>query len=179
MITAKSKKNDEFYTKYCTIEKELVYYKDYLKGKIVYCNCDKPESNFVKFLNNVKSSWGIREVWHKSIQEGYSIDLLKKCDVVITNPPFSLFKQYIDLLFKYNKDFLVIGNVVAVNYENVFYQFKSNELHYGVTIHNGHTKFITKKVSVRWYTNIETNVELPFLQYKGQMNMITLTIQIL
>lgn len=74
MITAKSKKNDEFYTQYCTIEKELVYYKDYLKGKVVYCNCDTQESNFVKFLNDVKSSWGIREVWHTSIQEGYSFD---------------------------------------------------------------------------------------------------------
>lgn len=40
MITAKKARNDEFYTQYCTIEKELVYYKDYLKGKIVYCNCD-------------------------------------------------------------------------------------------------------------------------------------------
>lgn len=178
MITAKKAKNDEFYTQYCTIEKELVYYKDYLKGKVIYCNCDTQESNFVKFLNDVKQSWGIKDVWHTSIQEGYpfdsdySIDLLKKCDVVITNPPFSLFKQYIDLLFKYNKDFLIIGNVVAINYENVFYKFKDNELHYGVTIHNGHTKFITqegclKEVSVRWYTNMKANIELPFLQYKG------------
>lgn len=135
MITAKKAKNDEFYTQYCTIEKELVYYKDYIKGKVIYCNCDTQESNFVKFLNDVKQSWGIKEVWHTSIQEGYpfdsdySIDLLKKCDIVITNPPFSLFKQYIDLLFKYNKDFLIIGNVVSVNYESVFYKFKNNELH--------------------------------------------------
>lgn len=159
MITAKKAKNDEFYTQYCTIEKELIHYKDYLKGKIVYCNCDMPSSNFVRFLNDVKEEWGIKDIWHTSIQEGYSFDcdysieLLKKCDIVITNPPFSLARKFFGLLFEYDKDFLIIGNVVAVNYEDVFYKFKDNALHYGVTIHNGHTKFITpegclKEVSV-------------------------------
>lgn len=64
MVNAKKVKNDEYYTQYSTIERELIYYKDYLRGKIVYCNCDTPDSNFVKFLNDVKQSWDIAEVWH-------------------------------------------------------------------------------------------------------------------
>lgn len=178
MVNAKKAKNDEYYTQYSTIERELIYYKDYLRGKIVYCNCDTPDSNFVKFLNDVKQSWDIAEVWHTSLNEGYpfdsdyAIDLLKKCDVVISNPPFSLFNQYISLLFEYNKDFLIIGNVVAVNYEEMFYRIKDNAVRYGVTIHSGHTKFIIpdgslKEVSVRWYTNIDCGIELPFLQSSG------------
>ena len=119
------------------IEKELVYYKDYLKGKIVYCNCDKQESNFVKFLNNVKISWGIREVLHTSIQEGYSfdsdysIDLLKKCDIVITNPPFSLFREFVSTLIEYKKDLRIDKSTISkakkitrLNFESILYQYK-------------------------------------------------------
>ena len=47
--TAKKSKNDEFYTQYTDIEKEMRYYKDFFKGKVVYCNCDDArESNFFK-----------------------------------------------------------------------------------------------------------------------------------
>lgn len=49
---AKSAKNDEFYTQLSDIEKELVYYKDHFKDKIVFCNCDDPEySNFWKYFS--------------------------------------------------------------------------------------------------------------------------------
>ena len=66
--TARKVKNDEFYTLREDIEKELVHYKDQLKGKIIYCNCDTPESNFVKFLNDVKDEWGINKEVLRSIK---------------------------------------------------------------------------------------------------------------
>ena len=88
--TAKRVKNNEFYTRYQDIENELVHYKEQFRDKIIYCNCDTPESNFVKFLNDVKEEWGIKDVWHTSLDEGYSydseyaLDLLAKCDIVVT-----------------------------------------------------------------------------------------------
>ena len=45
------------------------------------------------------------------------IDLLKESDIVVTNPPFSLFREYVDVLMKYNKKFLIIGNQNAITYK--------------------------------------------------------------
>lgn len=58
---ARQVKNDEFYTRYEDIEKELIRYKEQFKGKIVYCNCDAPESNFIKFFNDVQGEWQSRK----------------------------------------------------------------------------------------------------------------------
>lgn len=172
---AKSRKNDEFYTLYETVQNELVHYKEYLRGKVIYCNCDMPSSNFVRFLNDVKEDWGIKDIWHTSIQEGYSfdseysLDLLKKCDIVITNPPFSLARKFFDLLFEYDKDFLIIGNVLQIGYKPVFYKIKDSIMNIGISIRKGRTKFLLgdelKEVNVRWYTNIKPDVEYepPFL----------------
>ena len=56
------------------------------------------------------------------------VELLKKCDIVCTNPPFSLFRQYIAQLFEYKKDFLIIGNVNAISYKEVFPLIKENKM---------------------------------------------------
>ena len=47
---ARKNKNDEFYTQLKDIENELQHYTDHFEGKVVYCNCDTPESNFVKYF---------------------------------------------------------------------------------------------------------------------------------
>lgn len=60
-----------------------------------------------------------------------SIELLKQADIVVTNPPFSLFRDYLDLLMEYDKDFLVIGNQNAITYRNVFNYLKDNEVWLG------------------------------------------------
>ena len=61
------------------------------------------------------------------------IELLKKCDIVCTNPPFSLFRQYVAQLFEYKKDFLIIGNGNAISYKEIFPLIKENKLWLGVT----------------------------------------------
>lgn len=61
-----------------------------------------------------------------------AIDILKKCDIVVTNPPFSLFREYINLLVDYNKDFLIIGNQNNVTYKEVFPLLKENKAWLGV-----------------------------------------------
>lgn len=67
------------------------------------------------------------------------IELLKEADVVVTNPPFSLFREYIGQLMTYGKTFLVIGNLNAVTYKEIFPLLMENKIWLGY--HNGHTLF--------------------------------------
>ena len=175
--TAKATKNDEFYTQLEDIENELKYYKDYFKGKVVYCNCDgflnKEKSNFfvyfslnyeflglkglicTKYNPNGKgkkyeyygdlngNNYPDKEEICTSDLEGDGdfrseecIELLKKCDIVCTNPPFSLFRQYVAQLFEYNKDFLIIGNMNAISYKEVFPLIKENKMWLGASSFN-------------------------------------------
>ncbi|MBQ6984785.1 MAG: adenine-specific methyltransferase EcoRI family protein [Paludibacteraceae bacterium] len=64
------------------------------------------------------------------------IELLKQADIVVTNPPFSLFREFISLLTKYNKDFIVIGNTNSLTYREVFQLIKDNKLRTGYTNFN-------------------------------------------
>ncbi|NLA25313.1 MAG: modification methylase [Bacteroidales bacterium] len=60
-----------------------------------------------------------------------SIELLKQADIVVTNPPFSLFREYIEQLIEYEKDFLIIGNQNAVTYKEVFAHFRNDKIWLG------------------------------------------------
>ena len=62
-----------------------------------------------------------------------SIELLKEADIVVTNPPFSLFREYIAQLMKYDKKFLVIGNSNAITYKETFPLIKNNKMWPGVS----------------------------------------------
>jgi len=104
------------------------------------------------------------------------IELLKEADIVVTNPPFSLFRQFLQLLDKYEKQFLIIGNVNAVSYKETFQMIKTGKMWLGASIHSGDrefgvpqdyplnaagwrqdengNKFIRVK-GVRWFTNLD------------------------
>lgn len=71
-----------------------------------------------------------------------SIELLKSADVVVTNPPFSLFREHIDQIIKYNKKFLVIGNINAITYKNIFNLIKNNDAWMGINMGRGISGFI-------------------------------------
>ena len=209
LTNAKRVKNDEFYTQYSDIQKEIEAYLEYnidvFRDKIVYCNCDDPfESNFFRYFvlnfnkiglkqlittsykpspvaNTQLELFGDDETIPKSkgrskitankfiINEVHDIDgdgefnlkdvakqlkqnkhnewmplegdgdfrsdesinLLKKSDIVVTNPPFSLFREYIKQLVDYNKRFLIVGNMNAIVYKEVFPLIKSNKLWLG------------------------------------------------
>lgn len=106
------------------------------------------------------------ECWKKGIygkgdfRSKNCIEYLLISDIVITNPPFSLFREYITQLINYNKDFLIIGNKNAITYKEIFPYIKENKLWLGITnpdeyrLPNGE---ITKKVKGlnRWFTNIK------------------------
>ncbi len=69
------------------------------------------------------------------------VELLKEADIVVTNPPFSLFREYIGQLIKYQKSFLIIGNVNAITYKEIFPLIKTNKLWLGPSITSGDRKF--------------------------------------
>ena len=185
---AKKSKNDEFYTLMEDIEKELRYYTESFEGKVVYCNCDDyQQSNFYKYLyynfhylklkkliatgykaddNGLYAIYdGEIETTGKLNGDGdfrseECIEYLKECDVVVTNPPFSLFRQYVKQLMDYNKKFIIIGNKNALTYKEVFGFIKENKLWLGISSPNDFIQpsYAVKKSMAgltRWFTNIE------------------------
>ena len=104
------------------------------------------------------------------------IEILRQADIVVTNPPFSLFREYIAQLVKYSKKFLIIGNVNAITYKEVFPLFMQNYVWFGASIHSGDRKFgvpenyplnaaacgvdekgqrFIRVKGVRWFTNLD------------------------
>ena len=71
-----------------------------------------------------------------------SIELLKQADIVVTNPPFSLFREYVDQLVKYDKKFLIIGNINAITYKEIFKLIKENKAWLGISMGRGISGFI-------------------------------------
>ena len=71
-----------------------------------------------------------------------SIDLLKQADIVVTNPPFSLFREYVEQLVKYDKKFLIIGNINAITYKEIFKLIKENRAWLGINMGRGVSGFI-------------------------------------
>lgn len=188
LLTAKNKKNDEFYTRLEDIQKELDNYKEYFKDKIIYCNCDDIyTSNFYKYFKDNFNKLGIKKIIATNLsldntayktefdnnsketrtplrgngdfRSKECIKLLQESDIIVTNPPFSLFREYIAQLIKYNKDFLIIGNMNAATYKEIFPLFKNNQVWFGYTspkvfITPGRTE--KKFGNILWYTNLES-----------------------
>ena len=69
------------------------------------------------------------------------IELLKEADIVVTNPPFSLFREYVAQLMEYDKEFLIIGNQNALSYKEIFPLIRDNKMWLGASIHSGDRKF--------------------------------------
>ena len=244
LSNAKTAKNDEFYTQYADIQKEINAYLDYdpdvFRGKTVLLPCDDPEwSNFTKFFAQNFELLGLKKLISTSYapeskryklpyqptlfetsQPYFNPDKTKtngkifvlerditgdnriniddlewqylegdgdfrskeiralrdEADIIVTNPPFSLFREFVTWLTEADKKFIIIGNMNAITYSEVFYLMMSNRLWFGVSIHSGDREFAVpdtypleaagwridengKKYirvkGVRWFTNIE------------------------
>ncbi len=250
LSAAKTAKQDEFYTQYVDIQKEVEAYLEFdpdtFRDKVLYCNCDDPfESNFFKYFAANFNKLGLKKLVTNSydgspiagaqltfgeydegngkrqkpkaiaveIQEvkdingdgstgiddvklflernphtrtplagggdfrsGECVELLKQADIVVTNPPFSLFREYVAQLVEHNKKFLIIGNMQATTYKEVFPLIKADRLWMGVTIHSGDREFrvpdhypleaagwrvdengvkYIRVKGVRWWTNLD------------------------
>ena len=243
---AKKARNDEFYTQFQDIQKEVNAYLEYnptlFKDKTILLPCDDPEwSNFTKFFAQNFETFGLKKLIStsyaadsKSSEIDYeptlfesidprfdvkktrakgkiftltkdenkdgkiNIDDLKwnyleddgdfrseevkllrdEADFIITNPPFSLFREFVTWIMEANKKFLIIGNLTAVKYSETYPYLEQNKMWLGVTITSGdrlfgipNSLYDPKKVGakdividgkhyisvvgVRWYTNIE------------------------
>lgn len=198
---AKDGKKDEFYTQRSDIEKELQHYNNYFKEKVILCNCDDPNnSNFVRyFLDNFEKlglkkliAIGYKTKPEKGVYLEYTgnknnikylngdgdfrstecIEFLKESDIVITNPPFSLFREYVNQLVDYNKKFIIIGHQNAITYKEIFKLIKENKIWLGYGFNRNCAHFINEhyedyasdldhksgmiRVSgVQWFTNMD------------------------
>jgi hypothetical protein len=201
---AKKAKNDEFYTQYHDIEKEINAYLEYnpdvFRGKTVLLPCDDPEwSNFTKFFAQKFQDLGLKKListsyapnskpvdiryqptlfeledekfddvktqvngkiftltkdktgdgvinvedleWTYLDGDGdfRSDEIMKlrdEADVIITNPPFSLFREFLTWVLEADKDFVIIGNINAITYREVFPLIKDNKMWLGATNFN-------------------------------------------
>ena len=95
------------------------------------------------------------------------IDLLKQADIVVTNPPFSLFREYVKVLMDNNKDFLILGNMNAITYKEVFPYIKENKI--GLGYLNGAKSFITPDGVEQKFGNIFWYTTLPIAKYKEEL----------
>ncbi|MBQ7690869.1 MAG: adenine-specific methyltransferase EcoRI family protein [Muribaculaceae bacterium] len=104
------------------------------------------------------------------------IELLRQADIVVTNPPFSLFREYLAQLVEHQKKFLIIGNMNAITYKETFPLLMRNQMWLGCSIHSGDRKFgvpddyplqaagcgidedgqrYIRVKGVRWFTNLD------------------------
>ncbi|HRH55906.1 MAG TPA: adenine-specific methyltransferase EcoRI family protein, partial [Candidatus Paceibacterota bacterium] len=236
------------YTQMGDIANELNYYRDQLKDKVIFCNCDDPfESNFFRFfaenfnalgikrliatsynpspiansqlglfgddisltpkkgrpkvtanaflINEVQDLNGDGAIDRRDIAEKLKanknnewrplegdgdfrseecVELLKQADIVITNPPFSLFREYVAQLVEHDKKFLIIGNTNAITNRDIFKLIKDNKFRTGNTNFNvgmlfevpdnfehyhhldkGTGKKIARVSTACWYTNMD------------------------
>ena len=195
---AKKEKNDEFYTLLSDIEKEMVWYKDFFKyfsenfellglkklittgyipggHGVVLEYCGDKNGDFMVSDDEISTRDLAGDGDFRSPE---CIEFLKQADVVVTNPPFSLFREYIAQLFQYNKKFIIIGNMNAITYKEVYPKIQNNELWAGNKCFGGGMNMIQPKdtfdasktksyttddkgniikniMGVIWFTNIE------------------------
>lgn len=251
LTQAKKAKNDEFYTQWSDIEKEIQAYiefnPDVFRDKTILCPCDDPEwSNFTKYFALHFTEYGIKKLISTSYaveSKNYEVDyqlsffeendpkfdetktrtrgklfllerkdisndgrvdiddlqwdymdgdgdfrsdevkkLRDEADIIITNPPFSLFREFLAWIVEAEKSFLIIGNLNAITYKEVFPLIKENKVWLGnnyrvnggamfyeipekianleqvreiKTKETGEKVFITRVQGVRWFTNLD------------------------
>ena len=225
LTTAKREKNDDFYTTIEDISKEMNHYKKFLKGKTIYCPCDKVfnegRSEFVNYFTSLfhelglkkviftqynphgvgyKSEWELEKCGYKweyngEFEDNRFIDeseidfyplkgkgsfdsrecreIMKECDIVITNPPFSRLRDFINQIISLGKHFIVIGPENAITYKEIFPLIKENKMWLGFSKpstfripveeidENNKSQFIKDEVvyqkfgNICWFTNLE------------------------
>lgn len=201
---AKKAKNDEFYTQYSDIEKELEHYdKDKFIDKVIYLPCDRPISNFVAYFKEHYEDYKYKELVYTYIareeneevfayrfdgkketktklrgngafQSDECIEIMKRADWIITNPPFSVLGIFINQLKELNKKFIICISTTALTAKLIFNNIINKNFYIGYTELN---HFINENnelatVNVLWLTTekhiIEKKVKkrnLNFIKY--------------
>ena len=205
LTAARKNKADEFYTSYDDIKKEMLSYEpEVWQGKTVYLPCDDPQqSQFWEFFfDNFRELQLKRllatylapkdETSYLTILDDDGLDqhlvdgcdfkstiaqqLMRDSDIIVTNPPFSLFREFLAQTVRYQKQYIILGNVNAVTNKDIFKLIMDNQLWFGPSIHSGDREFrvpdsypltatgigvdkdgnkFVRVKGVRWFTNIE------------------------
>ena len=179
------KKDDEFYTLKEDVEKIVDSFKEHINGKFVFCNCDDPlSSNFCKYFREHFDELGLKRLVSIGISGNIydsdkgdsvlhiddgsfdgeeSIRVLQECDIVITNPPFSLFRKYFDVVYGSGKDFVIVSPILSCRYHNIRYKVVDGKVFFydgiigGKFLHDGKLK----AVAVRICSNIKIKPAKP------------------
>ena len=160
---AKKAKNDEFYTQYSDIQKELEHYdKAKFEDKVIYLPCDRPESNFVAYFKEHYEDYKYKELVYTYIareeneevfayrfdgkeetktklsgngafQSDECIEIMKRADWVITNPPFSVLCIFIKQLKDLNKRFIICIPTTALSSSIIFNNIINKNFYTGFT----------------------------------------------
>lgn len=160
---AKKEKNDEFYTQYSDIQKELEHYdKAKFEDKVIYLPCDRPHSNFVAYFKEHYEDYKYKELVYTYIareeneevfayrfdgkketktklrgngafQSDECIEIMKKADWVITNPPFSILSVFIKQLNDLNKRFIICIPTTALSTHIIFNNIINKKFYIGFT----------------------------------------------
>lgn len=95
------------------------------------------------------------------------IELLKEADIVVTNPPFSLFREYVAQLIEYDKKFLIIGPQNALTYKEIFKLIKDNKIWLGVPFNGGNAYFTTSNVNTESYAKGVYDKETNLVKFRN------------
>ncbi len=178
---ARKVKNDEFYTLYEDIEKEMQYWMDALKGQSIYLFADTLESNFWKYFYNNFKTLELKELIATSLNGKYYSTLdgvsitekelqgngdcrsdeilsIMRTHLCITNPPFSIEMELLPILVENNIQFLILGPETITSRKNCFNYFKNLQIRCGFTMpHN----FLAPDGNVRELNNVCWFTSLP------------------
>lgn len=183
---AREVKDDEYYTFYDDVEKECENYKEFFAGKVIYCPADKENSNFFKYFFTNFTTLGLKKLIATNINSKYAVvkdekrklsyeemdgegdflsdtisKYLKEADIVVTNPPFSLFRRFALKIMGEHKDFLMIANENASTSRDLFSFVKENIIRFGF---NNIKEFQQPDGSNKKFGNICWLTTLPILK---------------
>ena len=189
---ARAAANDEFYTHYEDVEKELAHYS--FEGKSVLLPCDSEDSAFwayfaehaealrVKEIISVylgAEAWckvkpGVEPLWTPLEGNGdfFSSEIQKlvdQCDIVVTNPPFSRNAEMMDLLLQKEKDFILIGSETLLGHRLLFHYVRDGKLHYGF---NSVRSFTTPDGTAKTFGNVGWFTTLPVIKVHKTGKMV-------
>lgn len=185
-------KNNEFYTLLSDVEKECQHYIAHYYNKIIYLNCDNENSAFWQYFYTHFNEFGLKQLiaTHMSNQpyalstvDGITVKkvmlqgsgsfnslecqtILESADLIITNPPFSLFRQWVMQAEAANKKYLLIGNENTFASTEIFPLIKDNKLWTGynhVSVFNTPDGSQQSFGNICWFTNLTNDKDIPLL----------------
>lgn len=182
LSNARKAKQDEFYTLPVDVHSELAHYTSTFGGKVVYCNCDDNGSAFKDYFVENFHALGLQGLFCSGIagdlfeydgdkatviridgdfRSSDSSAIMQQSDIIVTNPPYSLFRSFFTHLLENEKDFLILGNKNAVSCKEIFPAVKDGVVRLGFTspdyFQTPSGTLVNLTGLSRWFTTLPTS----------------------